>query len=72
MLQVPTLMIWGNEDQALSSELAKLTANDVTDYRYEYVDGGSHWVQQDKPKEVNEHIRKFVFDGGEAITAAKL
>ena len=63
LLQVPTMMLWGTEDTALGRELAQLSANDVEDYRYHYIEGASHWVQQHKPHEVNKYIRQFLAEG---------
>ena len=54
------MMLWGTEDTALSKELAKLCGNDVENYRYHYIEGASHWVQQHKPQQVNKHIRQFL------------
>ena len=57
---MPTLMVWGTEDLALGRELAEMSGDYVDDYRIKYVDGASHWVQQDEPAAVNKHIREFL------------
>ena len=55
------MMIWGTKDQALGEgELAELTGKYVEDYRVRYIEGASHWVQQDRPEEVNKMIREFI------------
>ena len=42
---VPTLFVWGDEDQALGRTAALATARHVEGpYRFEIVEGGSHWL----------------------------
>jgi len=59
-VQVPSLMVWGTNDAALSVKLADMTGDCVEDYRVRLVHGASHWVQQEEPEEVNKYIRQFV------------
>lgn len=60
ILQVPTLMIWGEEDQALGKELTEGTEAYVEDLRIRYIPNCSHWVQQERPQEVNSYMREFL------------
>ena len=47
---VPTLFIWGDEDQALGRTAALDTARCVEGpYRFEIVEGGSHWLIDEQP-----------------------
>ena len=60
MLQVPTLMIWGENDLALGTELTYGTEEYVEDLTIRYIPNCSHWVQQEQPELVNQYIREFL------------
>lgn len=60
ILQVPTLMIWGENDTALGKEMTYGTEKYVRDFRIKYIPNCSHWVQQEQPLLVNQFIREFV------------
>ncbi|MCC0179288.1 alpha/beta hydrolase [Waterburya agarophytonicola K14] len=60
VLDVPTLMIWGEEDTALGKELTYGTKAYVKDLKLKYIPNCSHWVQQEKPKLVNQYMRDFL------------
>lgn len=60
VLDVPTLMIWGEEDAALGKELTYGTEQYVKDFRIRYIPNCSHWVQQEQPELVNQYIREFI------------
>ncbi|MDP8963942.1 MAG: alpha/beta hydrolase [Cyanobacteriota bacterium] len=60
LLQVPTLMIWGEEDKALGKELSYGTEAYVRDFQIRYIPNCSHWVQQEQPELVNRYIREFL------------
>lgn len=60
MLDVPTLMIWGEADTALGKELTYGTAALVRDFTLHYLPGVSHWVQQEAPERVNELMANWL------------
>ncbi|MCC3412183.1 MAG: alpha/beta hydrolase [Microcoleus sp. PH2017_29_MFU_D_A] len=60
ILEVPTLMIWGENDRALGKELTYGTADYVRDFQIHYVPNCSHWVHQEQPQLVNRYIRDFL------------
>ncbi len=60
MLQVPTLMIWGENDLALGKELTYNTQAYVKDFQLRYIPNCSHWVQQEQPNLVNQYMREFL------------
>lgn len=60
LLQVPTLMIWGEKDKFLGKELTYDTQVYVKDFQLKYIPNCSHWVQQEKPQLVNRYIREFL------------
>jgi pimeloyl-ACP methyl ester carboxylesterase len=59
-IDVPTLMIWGEEDAALGKETTYGTDRYVADLQLCYLPGVSHWVQQDAPERVNELLEPFL------------
>ncbi len=56
VIQTPTLMIWGEQDNALGLELTEGYAPLVADFTLERLPGVSHWVQQEAPDEVNRRL----------------
>lgn len=60
VLEVPTLMIWGEDDLPLGKELTYGTERYVRDFQIKYIPHCSHWVQQEKPELVNQYIRDFL------------
>ena len=62
VIDVPTLMIWGEDDVALTKESTYGTEQYVRDFRIRYLPRVSHWVQQEAPVEVNAMIRAFLQD----------
>ncbi len=60
VLEVPTLMIWGEDDLPLGKELTYGTERYVRDFQIKYIPHCSHWVQQEQPELVNQYIRDFL------------
>ena len=54
VIEVPTLMIWGERDFALGKELSVGTEKYVRDLTVRYLTNASHWVQQEVPDEAGE------------------
>lgn len=55
---VPTTYIWSDDDVALTRAGAELCGDYVTaDYRFEIVEGASHWLPDERPDEVASLIR---------------
>jgi epoxide hydrolase 4 len=59
-ISVPTLVIWGTKDGALEQKLAELSGRFVEQYSVHYIEGASHWVQQDEPQQFNSLMRQFL------------
>jgi len=57
---VPTLMIWGEEDSALSKETTYGTDEWVKDLTLRYLPRVSHWVQQEAPETVNAMLEAWL------------
>ena len=62
IIKTPTLMIWGEEDVALSKETTYGTEKYVEEFNIRYLPNVSHWVQQESPEEVNSMISAFIKD----------
>jgi pimeloyl-ACP methyl ester carboxylesterase len=60
VLEVPTLMIWGEDDIPLGKELTYGTEDYVRDFQIKYIPNCSHWVQQEQPQLVNQYMREFL------------
>lgn len=58
-LNIPTLMIWGENDIALGQELTYGTEAYVPDIRIHMIANSGHWVQQEQPQLVNQSLREF-------------
>jgi pimeloyl-ACP methyl ester carboxylesterase len=59
-IEAPTLVIWGDNDTALGSELAEPEARWVKDVRVVHLPEATHWVQHDEPERVNELLTEFL------------
>ena len=62
VIDLPTLMVWGEDDVALTKEVTYGTAEFVSDLRIRYLPRVSHWVQQEAPEQVNAMIAAFLRD----------
>jgi epoxide hydrolase 4 len=60
VIEVPTLVVWGERDAALDPVCLEGTGRYVRDLTVERLPGVSHWVQQDAPQAVNELLRAFL------------
>ena len=61
-VDVPTLVIWGNQDRYLGWELAEPDRAWVPNVRIERIDEASHWVQADAPARVNQLMVNFLLE----------
>ncbi len=61
---IPTLMIWGEEDMALGVHLTDDTERYVSDFTLKRLPGISHWAQQDDPDTVNALILEWLARSG--------
>ena len=61
-IQVPTLILWGEADWALSPWLARDSAAHCTQSTLRFFPGVGHWLQHDQPQEVTQAILDFLMD----------
>lgn len=60
-ITVPTLYVWSSGDVALGRQAAALTADHVTGpYRFEELDGVSHWIPEEAPEQTAELVAAHV------------
>ncbi len=62
-VRVPTLVIWGERDRYLGRELNDDLGRWVPELTLRYIPNASHWVQQDRPEEVNRYLLEFLVEG---------
>jgi pimeloyl-ACP methyl ester carboxylesterase len=60
ILEVPTLLIWGEHDIALGKELTHGTQTYVRNLQIKYISNSGHWVQQEQPDLVTQYMREFL------------
>lgn len=58
-ISVPTLMIWGAQDEFLSREMAAKSIELCDEGRLVMIEEATHWVQHEEPERVNELIGEF-------------
>jgi pimeloyl-ACP methyl ester carboxylesterase len=57
----PTLGIWSSGDSYLTEDRMLRSGEHVTGpWRYERIEDASHWLQLDRPEQVNELLRQFL------------
>jgi pimeloyl-ACP methyl ester carboxylesterase len=59
-VNVPTLVIWGEEDTALTIHNLDGLDDFVPDLKIERVPNASHWVVREQPELINKLIRDFI------------
>jgi pimeloyl-ACP methyl ester carboxylesterase len=59
-ITVPTLMLWGKQDIALSYEMAEASIDLCDDGTLIFFEDATHWVQHDEAEKVTEHLLKFL------------
>ncbi|GAB4552597.1 MAG: epoxide hydrolase EphM [Anaerolineae bacterium] len=59
-IRVPTRMIWGDPDFALTKEAAERSKKYAPHLEIDYIPNSGHFVQQDRPDEVNQLILAYL------------
>jgi pimeloyl-ACP methyl ester carboxylesterase len=59
---VPTLLIWGAQDNFLTREMAQPSIDLCDDGRLVFIEEASHWLHHEDPDRVNELIDSFLKD----------
>jgi pimeloyl-ACP methyl ester carboxylesterase len=61
-VSVPTLILWGVHDIALSRRMARPSLDYCEDGNLIFFPDATHWVQREQADEVNHHLIDFLFD----------
>jgi len=61
-IKIPTLMIWGMKDFALTHRMARPSMDYVEDGNLILFPEATHWVHLDAAEEVNHYLTDFIFD----------
>ncbi len=59
-IERPVQVIWGARDRHLDMEFSRPSASLVSDLRFEVIEDASHWVQIDRPAQVNARLKEFL------------
>jgi len=59
-IEAPVQVIWGARDRHLGLEFSRPAPSLVPNLRYEVIDDASHWVQVDRPAQVNARLKEFL------------
>ncbi|MFX1599275.1 MAG: alpha/beta fold hydrolase [Promethearchaeota archaeon] len=60
MIDVPTLIIWGEKDTALTIHNLEGLEEFISDLTIKQIPKGSHWVINEYPNKINSLIREFI------------
>jgi len=66
-IKVPTLMMWGMKDFALTHRMARPSMDYVDDGNLILFPEATHWIQHDAAEEVNHYLIDFIFDKASQI-----
>jgi pimeloyl-ACP methyl ester carboxylesterase len=58
-VHVPTLVMWGKRDVALSQDMAQKSINLCDNGRLVFFDDSTHWVQHDEAASINRELVEF-------------
>ncbi len=59
-VQVPTLILWGVQDVALSRRMARPSLDHCEDGNLIFFPDATHWVQHEEADEVNRQLLSFI------------
>ncbi|CAD6199575.1 unnamed protein product [Caenorhabditis auriculariae] len=62
IVQPPVLIIWGTEDAFIEKQTAEDSIKFCRYARLHWIEGASHWVQQDQPDVFNRLVDAFLHD----------
>lgn len=62
-ISVPTMLIWGKLDSALSSDMAQPSIDLCDNGRLVFIEDATHWVHHEKLERVNDLVNEFLRDG---------
>ena len=63
-IRVPTLMMWGMKDLALTHRMARPSIDHCEEGKLIFFEEATHWIQRDAAEEVNHYLIDFLLDQG--------
>jgi pimeloyl-ACP methyl ester carboxylesterase len=63
-IKVPTLVMWGAKDAALTHRMARPSLDHCDDGKLIFFPDATHWVQHEAAEEVNHYLTDFLLDKG--------
>ena len=63
-VKVPTLLVWGKEEQFAVQGMARESLQHCDDRRLEVFDVASHWIQHEQPSRLNNLLSEFFAQQG--------
>ena len=60
IISIPTLLVWGIQDNALSIEMSNLTPKYYENFTLKHVPDAGHFVHEERPETVNNYMREFL------------
>jgi pimeloyl-ACP methyl ester carboxylesterase len=60
MIKVPTLVLWGMQDQAFVPAVLEGIEHYVNDCKIQRFENASHWLHHEQPEQINLAIRRFI------------
>ena len=61
-INVPTLMMWGVKDVALTHRMARPSMDYAVEGNLVFFRNATHWVQHDAAEDVNHYLVDFILD----------
>ena len=61
-VHIPTLILWGAKDAALSHRMARPSLEYFNDGNLIFFPDATHWVQHEDAEEINQYLIDFLFD----------
>lgn len=58
-IETPTMVLWGDRDSTVVPEMADGLERWIPDVSVHRLPDASHWVQEDRPKRVTDHLLEF-------------
>ncbi|GAW37361.1 haloalkane dehalogenase [Roseovarius sp. A-2] len=59
-LDLPTLVLWGDKDPFQKPDYAQRLADTIPGARLEWISGAAHWIMEEQPQAVADHIARFL------------
>lgn len=59
-ITIPTLILWGDQDEAFVAEILMGLDDYINDYQIIRFSDATHWLHHEQPQKISQHIEKFI------------